>query len=238
MFRLNESPLSWEAVAACQVLQASSTPVSYDGEFDALYDACDLMVHPSCAPSSAPKDFNFASATRLMNTRVEPYWQLLAESNGVIVSDTPLTINTPVTDANKILICPYGPDQSLHLGANAWKYMTKSLRSYQLPVLFIGDKGQRMDSCAFLEDETLSSHSLADKIQQIASSTLVVGVPNAWLWLAVAMHKKVIAFYPDNQPQHRWLWQFSPNLLRLVFAHDKIEIPTLLTGIRQAIAAL
>ena len=236
MYRLLDNPTSWETVAACQVIQAQGQSVLPDGRYDALYDACDILddglsAHQRC--------LSFAGALRAMGTRVEPYWKILAEANELpFVPDTPLHLNRKTSDANKILLCPYGPDAALNLNHNVWKYITKSLRSYGCDVMMMGDVEQRMDSCAFLENETLGGLPLVDKLQHIASATLLVGVPNAWLWLGIALGKQTICLYPDNVPQQRWLWQYGEHVARLQYEHDKVQIPILLTGVRKAIAAL
>ncbi len=234
MYLLKEHPASWEIVAAMQVIQAQGQSIPNDGIYDSLYAACGANA---CIHSDAV-DLSFAPALRAMGTRVDPYWRILAETTGKDTPDTPLTLDIVTSDEQKILLCPYGPDQSLNLNMNVWKYITKSLRSYGLPVMMIGDEGQRMDSSAFLENDTLSSLPFAEKIQHIASATLVVGVPNAWIWLAAAMGKKTIVFYPDVQPPKRWLWQTGEHILCLMHQYNKVQIPVLLTGLRRAIDAL
>ncbi len=237
MLEFDEAPSSWEAVAACYVAQALGTAVDPGGPFDALYDACDIKGYAASSETRFP--LSFSKALRLMGTRPDAYWRVLAETvSGIPVTAHDLKLSTPVSDQGNIVLCPYGPDVSLNLHPTVWKYISKSLRSYKLPVKMMGDPGQRMDSSAFLEDNMLSELPVAEKLVALAGATLVAGVPNAWIWLAAAMGKKVIVLYPDNVPPQRWFWQSSESVLRIQYEHDKVAVPMLLTGVRQAIAAL
>ena len=66
---------------------------------------------------------------------------------------------------------------------------------------------------------------------------MIVGVPNAWLWMATAWEKKLIYLYPDMMATVRWFHYSSLNYGRLIYPARGIQVSAVLAGLRQMIAA-
>jgi hypothetical protein len=102
----------------------------------------------------------------------------------------------------------------------------------------MGERGERLDAAHFTEDEILSNLGNTSKLAIIASACLIIGAPNAWTWLGAALKKKLLIISPDNVPLHRWWWQDGHDIMHLVYESQQLQVPLILTGLRQLIEKL
>lgn len=189
----------------------------------------------------------YDAAYRAVDQGTTPYIHSLA---GSPVSSLSL-LNTPPTfimnasrrwlqreERRGIVVAPFGIKPELDLPRPVWTHVIRMLRSYGERVLLVGDCTQRMDTAAFTEDEIMTEHSVADRIAAIQSAKLVVGVANAWTWIAAGVPDTRLAyFYPETIPAKRWFHYSSQYFGRISFHPNQIRIPIVLTGLRTLIGA-
>ncbi len=134
-----------------------------------------------------------------------------------------------------IVICPYTFHRDLELPIPTWEAIIRTLHSYGEPVYLLGEPGQRFTSAKFTENYVLSDLPILEKLEFLAKARLIVGVPNAWTWLATAWKKHLVYFYPERIPVRRWFWAQHDNYGRCVFDPKRVETPVVLAGLRMLI---
>jgi len=249
LLNITERPNTWEAVATCQLIQSFDSVAFSDSahlkELAWLLDAMPAMRRED--PTAPLHALQYATAYRAIEYSTEPYIEVLAKTNNIKIAEIrnlELTMDhAPYPQMAElpygIIACPYGTTAGLNLSHEVWSHIIRLLRTYGLPVYMLGEKGQRLDAGSFLEDEILSNLTNAEKLRCIQTgSTLIVGAPNAWTWLGAALHKKMVILQPDVIPTRRWFWQDDPDIMHLVYESAQIQIPLILTGIRQLIQKL
>lgn len=234
----------WEAVSAIQLVQAiqktgECSVAVVDGPgvgiFALVEDGIDIYSHPQ----KDEKVLNFDVAYRKADQTDQPYCYTLAKENGFELElDCPQFPKIQPTQDAGIIVCPFGLKNELDLPLEIWKHIIKQLRTYGESVMLLGDPGQRMDSASFTEGENLSEWALLAKIQALASAKLVVGVPNAWTWIATAWEKDLVYFYPDSIPPRRWFPFISNHFGRIGYESRDLKAPTVLAGLRKMISVL
>ena len=241
---LEDRPEMWEIVAAVQVLQASGA-----NEIDiasGLALGCDLFIHAGFGWKAAQADIvlRLNEAKRETESTRRLYQQTLALVSGLppaLKIKPPHFPNLPLTVgiSGGIVLCPFEIDSVMQLPHNGWRAIVRFLRSTGLPVYLMGDVGRRMDGCNFTEGEVLCNLPLRERMQALASANLVIGVPNAWTWMASSWDKKIVVFYPDGLPAERWFGFYeSRNLGRVIFNRHHVQIPLLLAGLRRILAVM
>lgn len=202
----------------------------------------DLLYFTGVPRSSYPgTKLATADAYRRVDTGNTPYAAVLAQQTGIPEELGPAVFpGIKASTDGPIVLCPHPPKTDMELPAQAWRTILRHLRSYGLPIRFLGDRGQRLDTCAVTESEIASEYSIQDKLALLASASLVVGVPCAWTWLATAWDKKMVVYYPLNLPLERWFHFDSPtDSYRVITYEDHaLKIPMLLLGLRMAVAQL
>lgn len=240
VFDFNEDRIEmWEQVAAVQVMQAVDPhPTILSG----IHIGHDLFRYAGILPSfetTAEHSFNCSVAFRYLATSKMMYPQVLATSAGLHQG---MKISPPsfpeaalsVDMTGGIVLCPFEIDPAFQIPVTVWKAVARHLRSTGVKLSLMGDAGQRMDAANFSEGCTLSQLTLIKKMQALASAQLVIGVPNAWTWIATAWGKKIILLHPDNVPSSRWFGFYeTPKLGRLLYQGHLIQIPVVLAGLRK-----
>lgn len=246
IFGMNPAQLeTWEMVAAVQMMQLPiwTRPVETN-----LLSHTELFGYAGIsAHSSAPWDeepvykVEFGNALREVEKTAKPYCIVLAEQIGVykeIRTEAgpprfPAAGIAP-SEGGPIVLCPFAFTGAFNIPQNVWKAVTRHLRSSGAPVTLMGEPQERMDIGNFTEGAILSRLSLYEKMQVLASAKVVVGVPNAWTWMASAWSKKVIIFYPDGIPVERWYGFYNERSLgRVLYQPSAIQIPLMLAGLRK-----
>jgi ADP-heptose:LPS heptosyltransferase len=232
---------TWEAVATALLVDGSVVTIHPDVHNACSQEIVDLLNTGIMSPCMADTDISMSyhDAFRNVETQTDSYLDLLASANNLVKPGTVARLcNKPCTAKPTIIVSPYSVSPSLDLPHEIWKHIVKQLRTYDADVLLLDDNGKRLDVAAFMENEILSLIDVAGKKEVLDAASLVIGLPNAWTWLAAEMETSMILLYPDTVPQHRWFWKDYKGLARLVFEKNKLEIPILLTGIRKLIEVL
>jgi len=231
---------TFEAVAAVMVAQATQSAISVPK--DAPIDLRNLLAFAGVL-SDQPGDKPLATmeAFRYVENTQKSYGELLAELSGypgVIPGPPKFPSIQPGSNAGPIVCCPFGLRKDLDLPLQCWHSMVLHLRSYGRPVLLLGEPHQRMDSAAFAECDILSRQSIGVKLRALASACLVVGVPNGWLWAAMAWDRPLVCLYPEDAPPDRWMWLQSPKSYRILYPPRQLQVPVLLAGLRKVVSML
>jgi hypothetical protein len=184
---------------------------------------------------------DFDKAYRAMASAKETYPAVLARVSGLPVAPIrspqfPGLTVTPSTDGG-IIVCPHAAVEAFELPWQVWRSIVRHLRSYGVPVRFMGRSGERMDYANFTEAQNLSDLPLTEQMRAMASAKLILGVPNEWTWSATAWQKKIVVLHPDNLPHERWFgFDVSPRTLgRLLYTSSQLQIPVILAGLRKLI---
>jgi hypothetical protein len=230
----------YDVVVAIQIAQAAGEKVKA-----ADPDSMVLLQLAGVASNTTgvgdPKTLAFGRAFVLASKRSVPYAVVVAEESGFagITLDKP-KLSLPELPAmpNAVSMCPFPIVAGLGFEDNRpWAFVHQHLKTYGLDVLLVSDHNEWMDNCPFPECDILSEAAMSFKVAALAASTLVVGVPNAWTWLAVALGVPVVLFYPDWMPAHRWFPFEENNIARALFSHPT-QVPMVLAALRQLIAAV
>ena len=237
---------SWEAVATAALAQAiGATQVDASLGANRGCGVIDLLAAAGLRYSQTNlrvSTFNYDAAFRLVDQDPRAYVSTLALASGILyTSKLQLALAEPPKLGHfpgrqkGIVLAPYGIRQELDLPRQVWFAVETLLRSYGVPVYLVGDPGQRMDNAAFAEHEILSDLGMQSKIDYIAEAALVVGVPNAWTWMAASFDRKLAYLYPETLPPRRWFHYQSNNFGRILFHPNKIQLPVALAGLRELI---
>ena len=238
----------WEVVAAIQVCQsqgATAGPVLSDGYPS---DALELDRLAGLDTGSHEKGeylkLNTTKAYREINSAKESYQAVLARVSGlppvpIAAPRFPLANLNPSTGGG-IIVCAQEVNEAFKLSWRVWRPIVRHLRSYGRPVRMLGQSGERMDYATFTEGQILSDLSMMEKLEALASADLVVGVPNAWTWIATAWKKKILVMHPDDVPAERWFgFDVAPRTLgRLLYTSSQLQVPVILAGLRRLIEVM
>jgi len=230
----------YDVVVAIQIAQATGEKVAAaDPDSTALLECAG--VDASVRGVGDPKTLSFGRAFVLASKDSVPYPAVVAAESGFsgITLDKP-KFNVPVREGlpRAISMCPFPIVAGLSFEDNRpWAFVHQHLKTYGQDVLLVGDHNEWLDNCPLPECDILSEAPMPLKLSYLAASTLVVGVPNAWTWVATALGVPVVLFYPDWMPIHRWFPFEENNLGRALFSHPT-EVPMVLAALRQLIAAL
>lgn len=232
----------WEVVAAIQVCQSRGIATLIEseatGDTDELYQLAGLL----CAKPRNRIDLDFSKAYRAITSAKEPYPAVLARVSGLDpkkIGPPRFSGFTPSMDGG-IIVCSHEVTGEFKLPWQVWKAIVRHLRSYGQTVRFLGLQGERMDYATFTEGQILSNLSLQERMQALASASLVVGIPNEWTWMATAWSKKILVMHPDDMPAERWFgFDVAPRTLgRLLYTHSQLQVPVILAGLRKLISAM
>lgn len=208
--------LTWEAHALIQLAQAHGWILSRLKCFGEADELMGLAVVPpfenSCCGDSVQvmyaAEMPFAEAYREVDKSTQSYVSVLEECIGNCVRShlRPAEFIVDVVSCRPkgIIVCPFPSHGDLFLPAQVWNYIIRLLRSYHLPVYFMGDRDSRMDSGIFTENEVLSNLPVEQKLAILKDAALVVGVPNAWTHCALGFNTNLIVPYPIAIPDERW----------------------------------
>ena len=134
---------------------------------------------------------------------------------------TPLKITEPY-----VVFAPFGFNEETTIASPLWIDLILLARSYNLRVVLLGDTAERIDTAGFAENDIFSDDPIETKLNILAGASVVIGVPNAWLWLAAGMNKNLVYLYDVNWPVKKWFWHQALNFGRLMV--DKTAIrPTI-----------
>ena len=178
---------------------------------------------------------DYAAAYRQVDQEQAPYVSVLAHVNGYMRTIKPTFPNIRRLPERGIVLAPFGIKPELDMPKQVWFAVENLLRTYGVPVLLVGDHGQRLEPSAFTESEILSNLGMVEKLEAVASAQLVVGVPNAWTWAAASFDRKLIYAYPETLPAKRWFHYISDSFGRILFHPNQIRLPLLLASIRELI---
>ena len=233
MLTIPSDILMWEAVATVQIAQAMGVPVRCDESMTSLCSYAGLQVGQGEGIELA-----YGRAYKKVDSDTQPYVYVLAKESGLSLNIQPPKFPGVKPASGKyIVLCPFALKQELDLQVGVWRAVVRMLRMYDLPVYLMGGPGEWRDECAFSENEILSEEPIETKLSYLAGATLIVGVPNAWLWMATAWEKKLIYLYPDMMATVRWFHYSSLNYGRLIYPARGIQVSAVLAGLRQMIAA-
>jgi len=236
----------WEVVAAIQVCQSQGVAdVQTDFSTPSTVPSDLLKMAQLCQWGFAPDvSLNTAKAYREIGSAKETYPAVLARVSGlepkmIKAPQFPNLKLTPTTDAG-IIVCPHEAVEAFKLPWTVWRAIVKHLRSYGVPVRFMGRPGERMDYCCFSEGSNLSNLSMLEQLNILASAKLIVGVPNEFVWCATTWGKKILVLHPDDIPVERWMgFDVAPQSLgRLLYTSSQLQVPVILAGLRKLISAM
>jgi hypothetical protein len=236
----NDTPL-WEVVGSLQVAQARH--VALCGPSQLAIDIAELSARIIYLDPPEHIELNYSKAYRAIDTSENPYPVVLAAQSGITINtDAVMKIQLPGIQPGTrdgIIVCPKTFKPELALPPVTWRAIVRMLRSYDRPVYLMGEPGEWMDDASFAENEILTELPLKEKLEWLAGAELIVGVPNAWLWLAAAWEKKIAFLYPDSIPKYRWFWFASDSTYgRISFVPYQLQTAVVLTGLRTMIDAL
>ena len=233
---------SWELVAGIQLFQQikDSDFISVAVVPTSTTDIDDLLYYSGIERSSGSlytQPLQFAEAYRQVDDTDLSYVDVLARVSGMAMlkPEAPrFPLVTPHSNGG-IVIAPFGLKRELDLSTSVWGPITQHLRSYKHTVYQIGERNQRQSFSGFTEAEVLCNRSVKDKLEALASAKLVVGIPNAWTWIAAGFGVKIVLLYPDHLPPKRWFPFSSDNFGRIAFQAHQVQTPVMLAGLRQLI---
>lgn len=233
----------WEAVAAVSVLQLGAKK-GYDvsvvtSKYDHLFLMAGIRISPE--PESGCTQFGFGDAMRAVEGSTRSYHDILGQlALGIVAEvEAPQFPNLFVPVSGPIVIAPFGLKSDLNLTINVWASVAQMLRTYGLmhntKVMLAGVAGERMDGASFMEDELMGILPLSKQLQTLASASLVVGVPNAWTWLATSFRPIMVTLYPDDIPPRRWFPFADARFGRALFDRRREAVPVVLSAVRRLI---
>jgi hypothetical protein len=236
----------WEVVAAIQVCQSQGVSelvggLTLDESLSWLVGAAGLRS-VAVLQHDAATWLATAKAYREIGSAKEPYPAVLARVSGLEpkkIGPPRFSGFTPSMDGG-IIVCSHEVTSEFKLPWQVWKAIVRHLRSYGQTVRFLGRPGERMDYATFTEGNILSNLTLQERMQALASASLVVGVPNEWTWIASAWSKKILVMHPDDVPVERWFgFDVAPQTLgRLLYTSSQMQIPVVLAGLRKLISVM
>lgn len=226
---------TWEAVATLQIVQALKAKATCSFAVGIGIEAAAVACLGSVEEEQSGKlvCLNYETALRGVDRYEGYYGDLLAQVNGLQLTLAPPKLPCEVTGDGPIVLCPESIRSDMSLPQPAWKAMADLLRLYGYGVCLMGDYGYRLDGCKFSELDIVSNLPVKEKIQVLAESRLIVGVPNAWMWLGTAWDKKMMVLYPDGVPMHRWFPYSTDNQRWITFAQYNFQLPLLLSAARK-----
>lgn len=236
-----DAPDLWEVIAALQVMQAVGGRVISAH----LPDPFPLLAHFAGLrlTGQAPEyTFKFDNARRtLAKCPHDASFQLwLGRESGLKLSldaIKPLLLPRffPSLDStDDIILCPFSAIPFMQpIPVAVWKSIAMFLRTFGVPVRLMGDPGERVEGLNFTEGNILSDLPLEEKLGILATAKMVVGMPNAWTWLASTFHRPICVYYPDTEPMLRWFGFYnSPLHGRVSYSPTMVQIPVMLMGLR------
>lgn len=159
----------------------------------------------------------------------------------------PLVLPDLLPAPPSIVLAPFGHRADLMYSTELWRFISNLLRTYDPGgkarshrVQLVGDTGQRLDTSNFAENDILSNLPEAFKLSYIRNAALVVGVPNAWTWLAAGWKRPMVLLYPEQLPYQRWFpsaWEYD-DLRRLHCVSPSPQLVPVLAALRKLINAL
>lgn len=236
-----DEPEMWEAVAALQVMQAIG---GHSISAHKLPEPLPLLFHMAgmrLTGEEPTQIIKFDAARRTLakcpHDAPFPMW-LGTESGFKLTSSQIKPVQLPRCHAEwgtseDIILCPHPVSTILTITQPVWRAIALFLRSFNARVRFMGDIGQRIEGLNFTEGNILSDLPLAEKISILAQAKLVVGMPNAWTWLAATFNRSVLVYYPDTEPMLRWFGFYNtPKHGRVSYSPSHVQIPVMLMGLR------
>lgn len=227
-----------DVVATIQIAQAAKVRVAA-ADIDALTLLALAGVsggqHPEDNPVVLPYTKAFVKASR----SAEPYCCILATEAGynTIQLDDPKLVVQSIAP-KKIIMAPFPIASGLGFeDTRPWAFVHNHLKTYEPDVLLLSEHNEWMDNCAIPECDILSEVPIETKLEYLAAARIVVGVPNAWTWIAAGLGVPTVVCYPDRVPVQRW-FPFTGKHIAQALIEYPTRIPTLLAGLRQLIAAL
>jgi hypothetical protein len=250
---------SWEEVATFVVAQSLGNTLALEIDSGTVLLHALLHYADPPVPWSMPRGFtdapyDFSRAYRLVDDPLRlsdlrrgdqvSYFDILRDlvcaTNGDRAVIGPPRLIVPKGNTGGIVLCPFAPKPVLAFPDDAWRHVAKLLRTFDRNVSLLGDFGQRMDDSLFSESDIASDASNTEKIALLRNASLVIGVPNAWTWIAAGMRKPAVLVYAADVPQFRWYPEsFEHNRLRRIHTSNKqLSVPLLLAGLRKVINSL
>lgn len=237
----------WEAVATMQIMQATGEKVAascVDVHSDLAY-----LFHlagfrlTDAAPTCQLK---LAEAFRTIDGAMSydvTYQAWLARSSGLTLTKAIAPVDfprmLPIAPKEHIVLCPFALSKLQQIPMTAWKAIARFLRTFDVDVYLLSDPGHRADGLNFTEGTMLTDHPIVDKLHILASAKLVVGMPNAWTWLASSWGRMLAIYYPNGTPTMRWYGFYnSPKHGRVDYIPHQVQIPLLLAGLRQLLTKM
>jgi hypothetical protein len=245
IIRLPDEAELWEAVAAIQVAQSQgATGIDIcpgNVEVGPLLEMAGLSyIGP---PTQGPK-LDTARAFRMLGSTKSMYPEILAATAGLdkkpIVPPQFPRIKIKPDETGGVIVTPFEVHESFRMPWTVWRAVIRHLRSYGVPVSLLGRRGQRADYSNFTEGAILSNLSVEEKLEALARSQFVMGVPNEWTWAATAWGKKVGVLHPEDIPHDRWFgFATVPwSLGRILYSSSQIQIPPILAQLRHLISLM
>jgi hypothetical protein len=240
---LERDPVAeWETVGLVSVLQALTKVEPVDRVFCCCedWDILRAASLPVCAEmyGKAAEGAQVVSFKVPIPRGTEFYGEALAKLNGWELEILPPKFGIQEEEEEGIVLCPFGTVAQMNMPVKVWKAIVRHLRSYNIPVAMMGGRGQRMDEIAFTEAEILSEYPIEKKLRVLGRAKLVVGVPNAWTWIAAGYERKIVLAYPEGVPPRRWFPWANDKFGRIIWDPARLEIPVVLAGLRQLIQML
>lgn len=229
----------WEAVATIQIAQATGHKILYSSDTD-IWDLCQAADVGFATELLAASSLAYGAAYRTIDSANTSYVEVLAQLSNISGTfDKPLDIRiTEPKSVEYIVVCPFTMRKELELPTVIWQAIIKILRLYEVPIYLLSGRGEWQDECGYSESEILSERDINTKLKFLSGASLVVGVPNEWLWLASAWSIKTLYFYPNDLPVNRWFWFRGEHYGRIVYQSRSLQLAVLLAGVRQMIDQL
>ena len=228
---------SWEVAATLQLISGGDQVTTDSPAIAEMVSG--ILGFATVNPDRDTVMFDYDGAYRRVDETEQSYVEVLSSGRVPVapLPDLSERATGSVGPNSGILMAPFAVKTGLDLPVFVWRSIVTHLRTYGR-VSLMSDPGEWMDACAFHENEIFSEDSMRDKLRALASADLVVGVPNAWMWLAAAWRKKLIVLYPQDVPPRRWYWYQDDNFARVVFDPRQLQIPVILAGLRSMIEVL
>lgn len=227
---------TWEVVAACLLAQQNGLVLSsvVTGDLHENIEIAELCGVASVSGAVVRSEaLPFDSTYRAVETE-DSYIQTLATKAGGLKWRERLRLSQETGVGGGIILCPFAIKQDFALPIPMWLHIAHFLRSYRVPFKVMGDYEERIEAFAIPEQHVLSAIAVKEKVRELAYADLIVGVPNAWTWLATAWNKKMLLPFPDGTPQDRWLLPYDPDsVARLLYGRDGMHVPLILAGVRK-----
>lgn len=251
LLRVPEEITTWETVALIQCVQAANAGANEivvnvlrpgNEDIAALLDA--FLPLPDFKAESV-RDLDLGRAFREVDSGKVWFGSILGVKNSLYYAPLPaikaIQVPTPVVSRSGIVVCPFAIKNEMNMGYSVWRSVFKHLATYNEHVYLLGDRSERMDALAISEADTLGTCSVQRKLEVLANARVVIGVPNAWLWLASVWSTKSLYLIPDSVPVDRWLpIKFGTDLSMfwLDYQAQKIQMPVLLAALRKMLEAM